>query len=391
MINLLLIPIVTAIQIPFKSPSHFIHLTDMHYDMRYTGGKYCHSNITTDFGRHKCDSTKLLIDTVVMRIKEEKRANFIIWTGDTARHVDDQPQTLEEIIKENEYVTNKLKSLQLPVIPNIGNNDVTPHNVFSAGEGLRRLSELWRPFLPGDAFSDFRQFGYFVRVVDQIAVISLNTLVFFKEAEVDEPSAYHHIIWLKKNLQRLKQEDMKVLVIGHIAPSKELYHRVWYDEYMKLSIEFSDLIIGQLFGHSNLDVANVIKNRDKPVGLILIAPSVTPIMNPSYRVFSYSRDRIIDYEQYYAQLQRYNMNWKLLYKFSDYKLPLTPIGVNELKKNIPTILLKRMVAMRPKYVKQIEDAYSGKQIRRRGFWRKVARLFCQSERCEIALRPLTEK
>lgn len=81
--------------------------------------------------------------------------------------------------------------LVVPIIPTLGNNDIFPHNIMTAGPNkvTREFSDIWRRFIPQDQYHVFDKGAYFwTQVVPGtngkmglnsrggLSVISLNTM-----------------------------------------------------------------------------------------------------------------------------------------------------------------------------------------------------------------------
>lgn len=122
--------------------------------------------------------------------------DFVVWTGDSARHDNDekQPRTQDEIVSQNEFMVEKLtevfgsgadekdptKAFRIPIIPTFGNNDIMPHNILLGGPNkwTVKYTDIWRGFIPEAQRHQFQQGGWFsVEVIPgKLAVVSLNTL-----------------------------------------------------------------------------------------------------------------------------------------------------------------------------------------------------------------------
>jgi len=153
---------------------------------------------------------------------------------------DSAPRKEKQIIDLNRLITDKFirtfapkkhgkpdYSKMTPIIPCIGNNDVYPTNVISAGPNfmLDSLADLWAPFIPKAQMRFFRRGGYFVKEVipNKLVVISLNTLYFFKANSavhgckaVGEPGK-NHMVWLDNVLKRTRKRGMRAYLVGYIA------------------------------------------------------------------------------------------------------------------------------------------------------------------------------
>lgn len=126
-------------------------------------------------------------------IKDE--IDFVIWTGDSARHDNDEklPRTRDQIIDQNEFMVSKFVEVfgqpspgrgpgdfVIPIVPTFGNNDIMPHNIFTTGPNAWTMKylDIWRGFIPEAQRHQFQQGGWFsVEVIPgKLAAISLNTM-----------------------------------------------------------------------------------------------------------------------------------------------------------------------------------------------------------------------
>ena len=99
-----------------------------------------------------CDSPFSLINKtmewVAKNVKDE--IDFVIWTGDSARHDndDDIPRNHDQVVSLNKFLVQKMTEVFgkhngdeedenpnndfiIPIVPNLGNNDILPHNILS--------------------------------------------------------------------------------------------------------------------------------------------------------------------------------------------------------------------------------------------------------------------
>lgn len=234
-----------------------------------------------------CDAPISLVDETFRWIEEnlKDKIDFVIWTGDSARHDNDEriPRTDDEIVELNKYMAQKWTSLfgtrksptnpkntpqlSVPVVPNLGNNDITPHNIFRAGpnEWTRVFADVWRHFIPEDQRHSFVEGGWFTTEVipGRLAVISLNTMYFYESnSAVDgckaksEPG-YEHMEWLRVQLQLLRDRGMKAILMGHVAPARSQEKTNWdetcWQKYTLWMERYRDVVVGGLYGHMNID------------------------------------------------------------------------------------------------------------------------------------------
>jgi len=122
----------------------------------------------------------------------------VIWTGDSARHGNDEklPRSEQQIVEQNELLVTKFTEVfgkddnindtdptndfTIPIVPTFGNNDMMPHNIFEAGPNKWTLKylKIWRNFIPEAQRHQFQRGGWFyVEVIpNNLAVISMNTM-----------------------------------------------------------------------------------------------------------------------------------------------------------------------------------------------------------------------
>jgi len=282
---------------PRRLRGRFLHITDFHPDPFYQPGTNpdgqhpCHRGEGSAgyFGAEKtsCDTPFSLVNATFDWIKEHVRdeIDFVVWTGDSARHDNDEkyPRTTKQIEQLNEFIVSKFvevfgkpdnrhdgdptNDLMVPIVPNYGNNDILPHNVFPPGPNkwTRKFLTIWEKFVPQEQRHSFARGGWFYTEVipNKLAVFSLNTLYFFDSngavdgcADPNEPG-YEHFEWLRNQLEFLRLRHMKAILIGHVPPARTEGKQNWdescYQKYTLWLRQFRDVIIGNMFGHMNLD------------------------------------------------------------------------------------------------------------------------------------------
>ncbi|CAO3612804.1 unnamed protein product [Cunninghamella blakesleeana] len=275
----------------------FLHLTDIHIDDHYepsaTIKSFCHRDpkknkeekerkgkLSGYWGAPatECDAAPELVYHTLNTIANEwkDKIDFIIWTGDNARH-DTEPDKIrrlgEEILHYNIRMTELLQRIfvradgtSIPLIPCLGNNDVHPHNKLR-GPGrwedntqLIIYSKIWSDLIPQDQVTTFRHGGYFkADVAPGIRVLSLNTLYFSNNndyvgecKEIDEPG-WDHMRWFENQLKEARQKKMKVYIMGHIPPTTKTFKTGCLHEYSNIALDYKDIIQAHLYGHMNMD------------------------------------------------------------------------------------------------------------------------------------------
>lgn len=147
-----------------------------------------------------CDAPFSLVNATFQWIDENLKdsIDFVIWTGDSARHDNDErhPRNDKQVIDLNEMVAGKFfevfqkpdhindtdptNDLVIPIVPTFGNNDILPHNIFEKGPNrwtLRYLN-IWKRFIPEEQRHQFQRGGWFnvEAIPGKLVVFSLNTL-----------------------------------------------------------------------------------------------------------------------------------------------------------------------------------------------------------------------
>lgn len=209
----------------------------------------------------------------------------MIWTGDSARHDNDEliPRSEEQVLSTNKLLVDKFvevfgkednindtdptNDFILPIVPTFGNNDILPHNIFDSGpnQWTRNYLNIWKKFIPEDQRHGFDRGGwFFVEVIpNKLAVFSLNTLYFFDSnslvdgcAAKSEPG-YQHLEWLSIQLQFLRQRGMKAIMSGHVPPARTDNKNNWdetcWQKYTLWMHQYRDVVVGSIYGHMNID------------------------------------------------------------------------------------------------------------------------------------------
>ncbi|KAJ4986909.1 calcineurin-like phosphoesterase [Stagonosporopsis vannaccii] len=278
-----------------KLTGRFLHITDFHPDPFYK----TYSSTEAEAACHRkrgpaglygaetsgCDSPFSLVNETFKWIKDNVKddIDFVIWTGDSARHDNDEKhaRTQKQIISQNEFLVQKfaevfgvsdkdrrgINDYVIPIVPTFGNNDIMPHNIFLQGPNkwTMRYLDIWRSFVPEAQRHQFQQGGWFsVEVIPgKLAVVSLNTIYFFTSnsgvdgcADKHEPG-YEHMEWLRIQLKIMRERGVKAILMGHVPPArvdgKESWDETCWQKYTLWVQQYRDVIVGSLYGHMNID------------------------------------------------------------------------------------------------------------------------------------------
>ena len=234
-----------------------------------------------------CDSPATLINETFRWIQKNLRdeIDFVIWTGDSARHDNDEqiPRTQQQVLELNNFVVDKFvevfgkddnindtdptNDLTIPIVPTYGNNDIMPHNIFTPGPNrwTKEYLQVWKKFIPEAQRHGFERGGWFsVEVIpNKLAVFSLNTMYFFDSnsavdgcAKKSEPG-YEQMEWLRVQLQFIRDKGMKAILMGHVPPARTVSKQSWDETcWQKMTLwleQYRDVVVGSLYGHMNID------------------------------------------------------------------------------------------------------------------------------------------
>lgn len=234
-----------------------------------------------------CDTPLSLVNETFRWINENLKdtIDFVIWTGDSARHDNDEkiPRSEEQVLGQNRMLVDKMvevfgkddniddpdptNDFILPIIPTFGNNDILPHNIFTPGPNrwTKKYARVWDRFVPEEQRHSFARGGWFFNEVipNKLAVFSLNSLYFFdSNAAVDgcdRPSepGYEQLEWLRIQLQFLRARGMKAIMTGHVPPartdSKQNWDETCWQKYTLWMRQYRDVVVGAVWGHMNID------------------------------------------------------------------------------------------------------------------------------------------
>lgn len=136
-------------------------------------------------------------------------------------------------------------------------------------EITRTYASIWSSVIPESEFHVFQQGGYFVKEVipDALAVLSLNTLYFYdnnkavdgckkytkRTPEKDRDPGSSQLDWMEVQLKQLRKRRMQVQIIGHVPPTAGNYFKRCYSRYTDIVLRYQDTVIGQHYGHMNVD------------------------------------------------------------------------------------------------------------------------------------------
>ncbi|BGP41668.1 Endopolyphosphatase [Rhodotorula kratochvilovae] len=276
-----------------------------------------------------CDTPLAFVNATFDWLEEhfKDEVDFVVWTGDNARHDIDSrvPRSLPEIFDLNRYVRDRVRQAfgkDVPIVASIGNNDVYPHNVFFPGPNkvTNELLDIWKHLIPEQFLHTFARGGYYSveAAGGDLLLVSLNTMYFYMRNTVvdgcppfDEDlsllshpssSAAHlnathspaspeaaalfaahiaalttardldpgteQLLWLEQQLVLARARGMQVLLTGHVPATRANWYDGCFTRYAELVLGWQDTVVGQLFGHMNVDMFSFIQEADTSSALL---------------------------------------------------------------------------------------------------------------------------
>ena len=317
----------------------FLHLTDIHLDLDYhvgapnkcvlgkTGLGCCRSYDIPlsgsapagEWGDPNCDTPFSLVNATLAWIVDNiPDLEFVTYSGDTVGHHD-----LSQSISKNVNTLSTTASLfhthfpNIPVLPNQGNHDTYPIDQTLPGVTTymrNQLADEWAPLMSTSTAQEFYQQGYYAYPISAyLTVVSIDTLQYDSNNIARKKDFGPQLEWLRGIIGDARSRGTKILLIGHIFPSAGESTPMYSNTLLDILHNSSDVIIGNLFGHSHKDQFLV----SSPDVALLVSPSIMPdARDPCFRIYSYL-DTLIDYDQYCVDLARTNQQ-NALYVYHDY-------------------------------------------------------------------------
>lgn len=222
---------------------------------------------------------------------------------------------------------------------------------------LESLANIWMKDFSDDQFKTFKTGGFFsVWAVEKFKIISLNTLYFSKNNFLAEncksgsSPGFIQLEWIASELKDAQEKGGKVLLAGHIPPLEIFYHENCLEGLIDLINTYSDIISFQTYGHIHIDDFFILKHTKIPISVALVSPSLSPVFNPSYRIYEVDVNdgSLIDYHQFYSPLNakkfEFIKEYSLKEAFGNMQLTLEyfiNIKLRELKNSSMRIQRKR--------------------------------------------------
>uniref|UniRef100_UPI00398F753F cyclic GMP-AMP phosphodiesterase SMPDL3A n=1 Tax=Pristiophorus japonicus TaxID=55135 RepID=UPI00398F753F len=336
----------------------FWQVTDLHLDPTYhltdDPTKVCLSSKghpakhAGPYGDYLCDSPYNLIQSAFKFMKDAKvQPSFVIWTGDSPPHVSAEKLSTKIVIDILHNMTQTIQEYfkDLQVFPTLGNHDYWPQDQLpvNVSDVYNAAADMWKQWLTSDARRTLQKGGFYTQVFDcsvtqqTLRIISLNTNLYYSPNKVTEriPDPAGQFVWLEYTLKKAQQNKEKVYLIAHVPPgylpdsmSTTAIREKDNERLMQILRKYSDIIVGQFFGHTHKDsIMVLLDDQGNPINSLFVGPAVTPQRgflnrvsnNPGLRLYKYDTNdySLLDFWQYYLNLTEANEekrpDWKLEY------------------------------------------------------------------------------
>jgi len=320
-----------------STTGYFLQLTDIHFDPDYLVGSnpncgrpLCCRDGTGDagvFGHYLCDipfSTVTAIFDHLVTLTDQ--LDFIVWTGDNPPHnVWEQSQADQELATRTLSQAIAKSFPNTLIFPAVGNHEAYPSDQYVLPNTqwlLDSLYENWGAWLDQDALDSVKEKGYYTILLREgLRIVTINTLEndminFYNLLPTYLAGPNNQSDWLIDTLSQAEENNEKVLLIGHIPCTlKAASTDKWCAMYEAVVARFSDILVGQIYGHTHIDQLVVFTDpadRTKPTGMNYVTPSMTTYQNhePGYRIyeFDYTTNQITNYYQYHANMTEANLS-----------------------------------------------------------------------------------
>ncbi|KAJ3451873.1 sphingomyelin phosphodiesterase [Anaeramoeba flamelloides] len=302
------------------------------------------------FGDYYCNNPFWLIEDAVREMKRlAPNPDFIIHGGDT----NEQFYHDEFVIIESIKFVNELFETYFPGVPvlfTIGNHDFFPtHNSpYYNTPFLTKLSNSLTG-LTDQARATFKRGGYYSTNVNNLKIISLNTIIWYKSNALTKylkGDLSKQLSWVDSELKRAQNEGQGVLFVGHIFPGvnpftlKPSYTNIFQDQFLERvktwQRKYGSLILGYLYGHKHRDTFSC--GPKNSIHLLNPSLNTRKRINSVFRIFNYSDTAkvLYDYTQYHNSLTETNkykdVKWRKSYNTKKFPMNVKKLTCKYLRR-----------------------------------------------------------
>ena len=321
----------------------WLHISDVHVDMKYHIGSPSRCYVGTSLGTMCCRSFDIPLNTstpcgkngnmendippylftsVMNWISEniKTKIDFIINTGDDGSHKDINQVFTGDNLDSIKFISKTVGDIfpNTPFYRVVGNHDGFP-NVDQTFPGyktfLKDSTKEWTkwvsdPMLPEYGF-------YSINITSNLTIIAMNSLYYdtnnyfaINDSRNDHTRQFD---WVGEEFNRARVSGRKVLLLNHLpifTSESNFYHS---SNLIGVVDSNQDIILAVLNGHSHRSRFELY-NHDNYTGFALINPSIFTDSNyPSFRIYDY--DKVLDFDEYTCDISGVDIVCKYEYSF----------------------------------------------------------------------------
>ncbi|KAL7720942.1 Sphingomyelin phosphodiesterase [Entamoeba marina] len=330
-------------------------ITDTHYDDEYVTGApsrchsidCCHSNsrpitgteteLSGYCGDYNCYPPLDLIETGIDYISTQREeSDVVLWLMDVVPGdvvTQSKEKNKKRIQSMNEIIKRKLQGFRVYPIP--GNHDYYISNWWKYPPDsqwmLDFLADEWSWWLPPNALKTVRKGGYYSDLLDdglRLIALHLGYVDVFNVHSNDYPEKDPGGLfeWFNLTLKLAKTNNEHVLIISHECVGLKEKGTVdvnpqFNEDFNNLLIEYHDIIVGHICGHSHYDSFRLFPSINNPLYANVVVPAMTTWyhINPRFRLLEYNTSTIVDWTSFILDLNECNeekkYTWKSEYSF----------------------------------------------------------------------------
>ena len=218
----------------------FLQLTDTHLLRGYREGTdpdqdcIAGTGSAGEFGDYDCDASYALKNFTRDTLKQRKKPDFILYTGDHIA-ITDPNESMEDAkwyIRDAAQLLSDIRDAYGPdvrVFPMVGNHDSYPAFQFPESGPYwvyDTAAEAWKDFLQPDSLKTVRQGGYYTELIEPgLRIVVVNTAMYYFSNDMFPTSVVDpggQLAWLRSVLQKAKDAGEAVFVAAHVPPGGSL-------------------------------------------------------------------------------------------------------------------------------------------------------------------------
>ena len=267
-----------------------------------------------------CDVPDVLWSETLKFIKENlEKPDFLFMLGDNVGHQFFRQES-SALIDATSFIFKEIKKAfpDTVIIPVLGNHECDPveYMDFSDYDNFvyKNIVSQFLEFVSQQEIDKFKEKGYFKLEYPEnnLKIISMNSQILdgFNTFNMDDNRfSWEFIECFGEELYESEKKNQKVILLSHIEVSDYFTIKELNDSFIYLLERFQDTIVTFMSGHTHNDQLRFLRDSQKKVYMAnYICPSITTYSchDPSFRIFEYSDDKLIDFKQYAFDIDLHN-------------------------------------------------------------------------------------